>query len=129
MSAFFSIRVWWAFADALCSSRSFFVAEITAGSTIKVIAPVFEISMCIVNSISPAAPLAITTFSVSGVLQIAIMFPASSSALISRMVKPPTDDGTIATTSIMFGESSLTETLLTGLLQHGFFKAVIFGVG
>lgn len=35
----------------------------------NVIIPVFENSMCIVTSTSPAAPLVIMTFSVSGVLQ------------------------------------------------------------
>ena len=85
--------------------------------------------MCISISISPAAPLVITTFSVSGVLQTAIMFPSSSFTHISRIVQPPTLDGITARTSMMFGESGLTVTLFTAPLHRSFLSAVMSAVG
>ena len=130
-SAFFLNSAACAVCDVLWSARSFFVAVTTFGSMTKEIAPVLEISMCIVSSISPAAPLVIMTFSVSGVLQTAIMFgsSASSNTPISRIVQPPTSEGTTATTSIMFGDFSLTSTRFTFPRHFSPFRAVIVEFG
>ena len=108
---------------------SFFVAVTTFGSMIKEIASALEISMCIVNSISPAAPLEMMTFSVSGVLQTAIRVSVSSRTPISRIVHPPTSDGITATTSIMFGDFSLISTRFTFPRHFSPFNAVMVEFG
>ena len=113
-------------------SMSFFVAVTTFGSMTKEIAPVLETSMCIVSSISPAAPLVMMTFSVSGVLHTAIMCgpsASSSNTPISRIVHPPTSEGTTATMSIIFGDCSLTSTRVTSPRHFSPFSAVMVESG
>ena len=70
-------------------------------------------TMCIIMVSLPDTPPSVDTFSVSGVLQMAMSVPSSSKRPISRMVKPPTLSSMVIFTSIMLALVVLTAALAT----------------